>query len=307
MTVKTRSASAIDASSVPNFSDNDITANDIMRYLETVEELPMLSDVAVRINSMLQDMDTSADELAGVIEKDPAIVTKLLKMTNSSFFGFSAKVSNTAHAVMILGYNTVLNAVLSMAVIDAMGAGPGKRSGLNMKAFWRHAVSVAVVSRYLCRTLGGHRHENAFTAGIIHDIGKIVMAQFFTGRFMELTRCINEERISFRAAEKRLFSMGHDAMGAFLARRWNLPNDLSAAIAQHHHPDMMPDVNHLALVVHAADCVVNVYVEGRSPVEQWSLCEPAQSLFGETVRKLDEWLPAIKEEIQTACELMLES
>ena len=306
MAMKNRSVSDKRATSVPRFSDADVTPGDIMRYLETVEELPTLSAVAVRINTMLQDMDTTADELAAVVEKDPAIVTKLLKLTNSSFFGFSAKVFNTAHAMMILGYNTVLNAVVSMAVIDAM-ASPGKQSGLNMKAFWRHAVSVGIVSRYLSRTLEGHRHENAFTAGIVHDIGKIVMARFFTGRFMELTSCVNEERISFRTAEKRLFPIGHDAIGAFLARRWNLPNDLSAAIAQHHRPDMMPDVNHLALVVHTADIIVNIYVEGRSPVEQWPLCQPAKELFGETVQTLDEWLPAISEEIGTACQLMLES
>ena len=207
-----------------------------MSYLESIEELPMLSAVAVHINSMLQDMDTSADELANVIEKDPAIVAKLLKLTNSSFFGFSSKVSNTAHAIVILGFNTVLNAVLSMAVIDALGAGHDKRSGLDMSEFWNHAVAVAVVSRYLSRSLGGHRHENAFTAGIIHDIGKIVMAQYFKERFLALMDCVRAEGITFRTAEKRLFAMGHDAMGAFLSRRWHLPDDLSAAIAQHPSP-----------------------------------------------------------------------
>lgn len=285
--------------------DGDITPGDIMSYLESIEELPMLSAVAVSINGMLQDMDTSADELSNVIEKDPAIVAKLLKLTNSSFFGFSSKVSNTAHAVVILGFNTVLNAVLSMAVIDALGAGHDKRSGLDMSEFWNHAVAVAVVSRHLSRSRG-HRHENAFTAGIIHDIGKIVMAQYFKERFLVLMDYVSAEGVTFRTAEKRLFPMGHDAMGAFLSRRWHLPDDLSAAIAQHHHPEMMPEVNQLALVVHAADAIVNVQIEGKSPVAEWPVCSSAQSLLGETINKADEWLPQVREEIQIACQLILE-
>lgn len=290
----------------PDFSDGDISPGDVMRYLESVEELPMLSTVAVRINSMLQDMETTAEALAEVIEKDQAIVTKLLKLTNSSFFGFNAKVSNTAHAVMILGFNTVLNAVLSMAVIDAIGKGHDKRIGVSLKDFWNHAVRVAVISRHLSKSIGGHRHENAFTAGIIHDIGKIVMARFFADRFLEVMTSVKKEGISFRVAEKRLLPMGHDAIGAFLARRWHLPDDLSAAIAQHHHPEMMPQANPLALVVHAADAIVNVHIEGRSPADQWTVCPSAQKLLGDILKGVDEWLPRAEKEIERACRLMLE-
>ena len=91
--------------SEPAFGHEKTSPGAIMRYLETVEELPTLSAVAMRINTMLQDMDTTANELANVIENDQAIVSKLLKLANSSFFGFSTKVSSTAHAVMILGLN----------------------------------------------------------------------------------------------------------------------------------------------------------------------------------------------------------
>lgn len=292
--------------SKPDLSDGNVTPGHVMRYLESVEELPMLSTVAIRINAMLQDMETTAEALAAVIEKDQAIVTKLLKLTNSSFFGFNSKVSNTAHAVMILGFNTVLNAVLSMAVIDALGKGRHKRSGLNMNDFWNHAVRVAVVSRHLSKSLRGHRHENAFTAGIIHDIGKVVMAQFFTDRFLDLMTIVTNEDIAFRTAEKRLFPMGHDAMGAFLARRWHLPDDLSAAIAQHHHPEMMPQANPLALVVNAADAIVSVHIEGRGPADQWTVCRSARNMLGDIIETVDDWLPQVEEEIENACRLMLQ-
>ncbi|MFZ1986381.1 MAG: HDOD domain-containing protein [Desulfatitalea sp.] len=282
------------------------SAADMMRYLETIQELPTLSAVAMRVNGMLQDMNTTARELSEVIEKDQSMVSKLLRLANSSFFGFSSRVSNVAHAVMILGFNSVLNAVLSMAVMDALALPKNKQNKIDMTAFWQHSISVAVVSRHLRQASGGHRHENAFTAGIIHDIGKVVMARYFPERFGRVCQAMEAGKSSFQEAEKNHFPMGHGAVGAFLVRCWNLPDDLSAVVAQHHQPEIMSQANDLVLVVHAADAIVNRHLENREPSEGWPLCNTAKTLLGEQIDAVEQWLPSATEEIQAACQAILE-
>ncbi len=279
--------------------------SEIMRYLQNIQDLPTLSSVAMRVNGLLQDMDTTARDLADVIEKDQSILSKLLRLANSSFFGFSSRVSNVAHAVMILGFNTVLNAVLSMAVIDALGT-KSKLNGLSMKHFWRHSISVAVVSRHLSQIAGGPRQETAFTAGILHDIGKVVMARYFADRFSDLWQEMNSSSKSYPEAEKLFFPIGHDAIGAFLARKWNLPEELCAVVAQHHQPEIMPLTNPLALIVNAADAIVNIHLEEQPVPEQWPICSSARLLLAEKIRTMEDWLPGLTDEIEAACQSILE-
>jgi putative nucleotidyltransferase with HDIG domain len=281
------------------------TPSAMMRYLESIQELPTLSSVAMRVNSMLQDTDTTARDLADVIEKDQAMVGKLLRLVNSSFYGFSSRISNIAHSVMILGFSTVYNAILSMAVIDALGS-KNKLGGLDMTIFWRHAISVAVVSRHLSQSLEGHLREKAFTAGILHDIGKVVMARFFPDRFVPLWQTLSNEPVSFAKAERTHFPLGHDAIGAFLTRCWNIPDELTIAVAQHHHPEILPRPNLLALVVNAADALVNVHLEDKQPAEQWPINHAAKSLLGEKIRTVEQWLPAVFEEVKSAWQSILD-
>ncbi|KJS30389.1 MAG: hypothetical protein VR64_17035 [Desulfatitalea sp. BRH_c12] len=283
------------------------TVTDMMQYLETLQELPTLSSVAMRVNGMLMNTDTTAHDLAQVIEKDQSIASKLLKLANSSFFGFSSRVSSVAHAVMILGFNSVRNAVLSMAVIDAFSLKHHRQSGFDLTSFWRHSISVAVIGRYLGNATKGRGIENVFTAGILHDIGKVVMAIYFPERFIELKQSMDEEAASCMNTEHQFFPIGHSAMGAFLVRCWNLPVDLVAAIAQHHHPELLPREDDLLPLVHAADAIVNIYLEKNGDAEQWPICQSAWRLLGDKIQNVHEWLPAIEEEIQHACQVILDN
>jgi putative nucleotidyltransferase with HDIG domain len=291
----------------PGGKPHVLTAAEMMRYLETVQELPTLSTIAIRANAMLLSVDTTARDLAQVIEKDQSLVSKLLKLANSSFFGFGSRVSNVAHAVMILGFNAVLNAILSMAVIDAFKVQKYKRIGLDMISFWRHSIAVAVTARHLSRAVSGQRNENAFTAGILHDIGKIVMAIFFTDRFIELQQSIGAGKGVFLEAEQRYFPLGHAPIGAFLAHRWNLPGDLTAVIAQHHHPaGTLSSLNNLVELVHTADALVNIHLEQNGPPQAWPICSTAWKLAGDKIRTAGQWIPEIKEETEEACRSILE-
>ena len=176
----------------------------LLKRIDTLHELPTLSAVAMQVSTMLQDINSSAQDLARIIENDQAIVPKLLKLVNSAFFGFSTKVSNIAHALMLLGFNTVRNAVLSIEIINALEL-KNKIEGFDVTEFWRHAIRVAVVSKYIDRESGDAHKEDAFAAGLIHDIGKIVMANYFTSSFNAAWQSMHQNHIRFLEAEDRHF------------------------------------------------------------------------------------------------------
>src|SRR5512145_3172526 len=122
--------------------------NEIKYRLDKIENLPTLPAIAMEVNRLLQDYNTSINILSSVIENDQAIAAKILKLVNSAFFGLRSKVGNIPHAVTILGFNTVRNAVISIAVIKGL-SDISDMAGFRMSDFWRHSVSVAVASKHI--------------------------------------------------------------------------------------------------------------------------------------------------------------
>lgn len=284
--------------------DVDMAAKELMRRIDSIQELPTLSTVVVQVLSMLQDINISAEELAAVVEKDQAIVPKLLKLVNSAFFGFSTKVSSVQHAVMLLGYSTVRNAVLSVEVINAMDL-KRRIEGFDITKFWRHAISVAVISRYLDQETGKQYSEDVFAAGLIHDIGKLVMAHYFTNRFEATWRTMCQEKINFWEAEPNHFPIHHAAIGAQLAQRWNLPPSLRDVVAHHHYGKVEGDNNNLVLIVNAADALANKYLGEDQPVEHWPICDEARDLLAKQIDSAEQWMPDLQDEISSACEVLI--
>ena len=274
----------------------------LTKRLDRTQELPTLSAVAMQVNQMLQDIETSAQKLAKVIEIDQAIAPKLLKLVNSAFFGFSSKVSSVSHAVMLLGFNTVRNAVLSIAVIDGLDA-QKKLPDFDMLQFWRHAIGVAVSANHLDKQTGGRCRENAFTAGLIHDIGKIVMAQFFTDHMALALQVMSRDRVNFGDAEQCYFAMGHAAIGAYLARRWNLPDAMTRAIKRHHSASPKDDA--LPLIVHTADALVHTHLEQDPEERAWPIHTTAWELLGKQIETAELWMPSVRSEIDDACKIFL--
>lgn len=284
--------------------DVELAAKELMKRIDNIQELPTLSTVVVQVLSMLQDINISAEELAGVVENDQAIVPKLLKLVNSAFFGFSTKVSSVQHAVMLLGYNTVRNAVLSVEVINVMDL-KRRIEGFDITRFWRHAISVAVISRYLDQETGKQYREDAFAAGLIHDIGKLVMAHYFTDRFEATWRSMCQEKISFWEAEPKHFPINHAAIGAQLAERWNLPPALKDVVAHHHSGEVQGENDNLVLIVHAADALANHFMEEDHPAEHSYIHTAARELMSKQIASATTWMPELQEEISSACDTLI--
>ena len=286
-------------------NDQTLTAEKFLKQINGIHELPTLSTISLQLGRKLQDINTSASDVAAIIQHDQSLVTKLLKLVNSAFFGFSNKVASVQHALMLLGFNTVRNAVVSIDVINAMQI-KNKIKGFDITSFWGHAIGVAVIGKYLDQEAGGSCREDIFTAGIIHDIGKLVMAHYFSDRFQEVWETMHREQLNFWEAEHRYFPLNHADIGAELARRWHLPEIMQNVIGFHHTPAKSDTGDHLVHIIHTADALFHVYMENDSPTEDWPIHSTARQLLRPLVKTAGKWMPDLVEDIKTASKMLME-
>ncbi len=280
----------------------------ILKKLDRIDDLPTLPVIAMEVNTMLQDYNTSIQDLCRVIENDQALVPRILKLVNSSFYGFKSKIANIDRAIILLGFNTIRNAIISVAVLDAFSMKKINVEGFDIKEFWAHSVAVAVISRYLSAITRSCAPEDAFTAGLLHDIGKIVIAQYFPDIFKKILESIKINSISFYEAEKKEIPINHARLGTYLAKKWKLPDSLSDTIRYHHAVKKNVTDSNLLMVVHTADIITNECLDNTEPELDSSLIFPeATDAMSPYLNTLPEWLPEVKEEINSACEFFLDN
>ena len=280
--------------------------NQILQKLDRTKNLPTLPTIALKINEMLKDYEVSVDELTKILEKDQAIVIKLLKLVNSAFYGLKSKIKNIPHAVTLMGFNTLRNAVVSVSIIDAFKI-QNSVEGFNIKDFWVHSIKVAVVAKYLSAETRLHPPEEAFTFGLLHDIGKLVQLIVFPDMFKQILSVAETEKLSYQEAEKKLALMSHARIGAYLANKWNMPEDMVDVLKYHHQiKSGIPTYNQI-VVVHAADLIVNATAGGSCVVNQLQMlsAETKNTLLA-TLKNLSAWYPKAKEEIEMACKFFME-
>ncbi len=277
-----------------------------MKRLDRIDSLPTLPAIAMEVNNMLQDYNTSIKDLTKTIEKDQAVVPKILKLVNSAFFGLESKISNISRAIILLGYNTVRNAVISVSIIDMLSGEKGLE-GFDITDFWRHSISVAVTSKYLAEKTRLHSTEDAFTAGLLHDIGKVVLVQHFQEHFRKVWTSSKENGLSFYEAEKREGPVTHARIGGYLAKKWQMPEGMVDAIRRHHGLTKTANDLDLLMIVHVADMIVNCFVTDQKDSLDFSAIYPDAAKTMETsLNTVSDWFPQVSEEIESACNFFLD-
>lgn len=282
------------------------TAQDFFNRLDMVEDIPTLPMVAMNVNRLLEDYDTSISDLATTIEKDQAIVAKILKLVNSSFYGFRSCIDSIARAVVVLGFDTVRNAVLAVSVMDAFTGARGAAT-IDLVEFWRHSVAVAVTSRHLGMLSCLESPGRCFVGGLLHDMGKVVMAQHCPVEFAQILALTADGELSFVHAEQEVLPVDHARVGGYLAEKWLLPESLRQVIRFHHTPERMDDGCPLGMIVNAADVIVN---ESRRRGEVGLSFRGMNGAALEALRpQIDDahdWYPELEEKIGEACRFFVE-
>lgn len=275
----------------------------ILKKLDNIDDLPTLPSIAMEVNKMLRDYDTSISKLAQTIEKDQAMVPRILKLVNSAFFGFRSKISSISHAVVLLGFNTVRNAVVSISIIDAFPGDKKFLEGFDITKFWNHSVAVAVISRYLAEKTRLQPLDDFFTGGLLHDIGKVVLFQHFQDLFKKVWISARKNNLSFYDAEKKEIPITHAIIGAYLAKKWQLPGSLVDVIRYHHALSKNANDFNMLIIVHAADIIANSFMSGQESKLDFSLIHPdAASAIKPQLETVSDWFPELSTEIESACQ-----
>ncbi|MBI2760313.1 MAG: HDOD domain-containing protein [Chloroflexi bacterium] len=207
-------------------------ATDLNTLVNQVQQLAPLPAVALRVMELAQDDHSNASDLASVIATDQAMTAKLLRLANSAYFAAGREIKTARDAVVMLGMMEVRRLVLTSALMGRFGDGNGTMS---VTSFWGHGLAVGMVAEVTARHTKLAQPEEAFTAGVIHDIGKLVMDQYLKDRFAAATALATTKGMALVQAEREVFGYTHAQVGARLAEIWRLPASLSEAIAEHHN------------------------------------------------------------------------
>lgn len=219
--------------------------------LATIDELPPMPAVAARIMSIAEDEKSSAMDLAQVISTDNALTAKLIRLSNSAYYGFARKVSSVREAVLLLGFKQVRQVAVGASMMNAFRR--ESPDGFDMDLFWGHSVAVAVAAEALAKRTRTARPEDAFTAGILHDIGRLIIRQCRPEEFGRALRMARTGTISLHAAEIRACGYAHDEVGRALGELWRFPAHLTDAIAGHHNSALTPEAAGLAGILAQAN------------------------------------------------------
>lgn len=224
-----------------------------------VKNLPPVSNAALKLVNLLDQAEASNDEVVGVLKCDNVLTAKLLRACNSPYFGMAEPVSSVDQAVFLLGHQQILHIVLTLAFGSAMVV-PLPGYAVEANELWRHSLITATAAETIANEISDLNVEPAvaFTIGLLHDIGKLVLGQALTPDLQDRIRSLIEhEKISRVEAEKLILGTDHSEVGACLLQEWHLPDEIIEAVANHHQPVFIPRPG-LSVVTHLANCIAHL-------------------------------------------------
>lgn len=233
------------------------TGLNIDQVLDKVKELPTLPDVVFKVNEVVNDPSTSATDLERVISHDQAIAAKVLKLVNSAFYGLPGRVDTLSRAIPLLGFSTVRNLVMSVSIFSSTPI-----TEFDMKMFWRHSFTTSIAAKAIAVADGLPDEESHSLAGLLHDIGKVLLFQHFSKQAQAVVEMMEEKGTTFIQAEQRLYATDHAEVGGAIAEKWSFPPNLQAAIAWHHNPEPAGDLADFASVTATANVLMSPREEG---------------------------------------------
>jgi putative nucleotidyltransferase with HDIG domain len=223
----------------------------LTNILQNVKEFPSMPGAAARIMGLLDDPDSTAQQLEEVLRMDPGLTANILKLANSAYFGLPREVGSIRQAIVLLGWRRVGQMVMAHCVQSVLHVAiPGYE--LAAGELWRHSIAVSVISEGLVRELGLPRTDEIFTAALLHDLGKVVLGEYVS-RFEEEVEIQASEGLAFEAVEQQIFGVDHAEVGARILESWSFPSGIVGAVRWHHEPEKAEEETLLLDVVHVAN------------------------------------------------------
>jgi putative nucleotidyltransferase with HDIG domain len=271
-----------------------------------VKNLPPISQAALHLVNLLEQPAVSNDDVVQVLKCDNVLTAKLLRACNSPYFGLEEPVSSVDQAVLILGHQQILHIVLTLAFGGAMTV-PLVGYAVEANELWRHSLTSATAAEFLVSNAIDVNVDPpvAFTVGLLHDIGKLVLNQVLTPEYQKDIRArMTEKGLSRAEAEKEVLGTDHGEVGGALLQAWHLPDDIIEAVANHHHPVVEPSPK-LSAVANVANCVAHLVGSGPG----WETCnvrvDPrVAEAFGLTPERIERIMAEVRESCSAVDQLM---
>lgn len=217
-------------------------------------KLPEIPTIVYELNEVIADPFTSADDIAQVVSKSPSLASLLLRMVNSAFYGFPSKIDRITRAVALIGSREISSLALGITTMRLFNDIPGEI--IDVKAFFKHSLACGILSRILAAHLNFSQTEQLFVAGLLHDIGRVLVFKYFPSETMAMLTCAQASGRLLFEVEYEWLRCRHTHVGRDLFRKWKLPYRLENCTYWHHTPSKAQDPNQAA-VVHLADICVH--------------------------------------------------
>ncbi|MFZ6759610.1 HDOD domain-containing protein [Undibacterium sp. Ji50W] len=231
-------------------SEYQVQLEDVVKH---IKDLPTLPAVAMEMLQNLEDDDSSMDMITEKVAMDHSVTAKLLRMANSSYFGNNSKVVTLQQATAMLGVKNVKNLIRMTLLSDKFPT--ANCPAFDFRAFWRHSIGTAICAELISRALH-MKHDFAFTAGLLHDIGKLVLVTGYPDNYNQVLHYKAAHDCYLLEAERHIMHIDHVAAGLALAHQWHFSEAVSDAIRGHHDPEQ-ENLHALASVVHVANAIVH--------------------------------------------------
>lgn len=225
----------------------------VMQAIKQVSTIATLPEITSKIVSTVEDPRSTAAQLHKIVSHDPALVTRIMKVVNSAFYGLPGQIGSIERAIVLLG----LNAVKNIAVAASLGQlfrGVRICSDFTAKDLWNHCICVGISARELTKLLKLPLGDEAFLAGLIHDVGLLIQLQLSPEKLAEVCQKVRDSGQAFIDVEQEVLGMDHQQLGAALAQQWKFPRSCQIAAGKHHSlPDVSGESNQLQAIIHIAD------------------------------------------------------
>ena len=281
----------------------DIEPMDPLDILRQEHQLPALPQVFLELQQAINARNTSADDLAAVISQDPSLTAFLLRMVNSAFYSLPMQIDTISRAVTVVGVNQLSTLAVGTSVIRLFKDVPAEV--LDLEQFWKHSVACGLIARRLCRITGRGDPERAFVAGLLHDIGQLILLQAEPERSAAVLTHVRNSEVLLYVEEKNLLGFDHATLGGMLLRKWNFPFILVSAVLEHHHPKDKQKEAEPALV-HCAEVIATGLGIGSSG--EFFIQPPNREIWESmqfTPERIDEMMEDLDDELEESFAVLL--
>lgn len=281
--------------------------------LKRIRDIPALPEVVNRIIQLLGQNSTPASEIARLISMDPGLTSRVLRMVNSAAYGVPRQISSIQHGIMILGFNTVRGLVLSASIFKLFNPTDQILHGvykLDHREFWRHSMITAIVSKAVAKVCQRPEvADDAFSAGMLHDIGKVVLDTYFSKDYQNVLKLADMQEMPPHGAkyfllEEEVLGSSHAEIGAVVAEKWRLPNNLIEVIRFHHEPNRSLHSQTLVYTVALGNRIANMVDQNEGLVQLHMIHEVVCEYFDLDEEKLARILELVEPEMEGIEEML---